>query len=230
MLASKSRLTLSLSALLLLASACSDATPTTFPPLTAQLRVIHTTATLGAVDILVDGSPVVTGLGYGQSSALVTTPSGMRDVVVRSGGQTLSGVQHTLAADHINSLFIADSALQFGDSVVSDTGQPAAAKANIRLVNVVGSNTSAPTLLQVLIHAPNPSPDSVVTSNLDASIAAYWSLMYFDPGAFDVRYVAAGDTTTLAQVSFNVAAGEKKQVVLQRAADGTYSASAILEP
>src|SRR5512147_1813311 len=88
-------------ALLLLAAACSDATRTTFPPLPAQLRVIHATASLGAVDVLVDGNPVVTGLGYGQSSALLTTSSGMQDVVVRSGGQTVGSVQHLLVTDHI---------------------------------------------------------------------------------------------------------------------------------
>jgi Domain of unknown function (DUF4397) len=224
------RLGFRLAALLLLVAGCSDATRTTFPPLNAQLRVIHATPTLGNVDVLVDGSPVVTGLGYGQSSALLTTSSGLQDIVVRSGGQTVGTVQHTLAADHVNSLFIADSAPQFGDSIVSDTGQASPIRANLRLVNVVGGNTSAPTLLQVRIHAPNANPDSVVTSNLDATVAAYWSLMYLEPGAFDVRYVAAGDTTTLAHVAFNVAAGEKMQVVLQRAANGTYSASAILEP
>jgi Domain of unknown function (DUF4397) len=221
---------LHLSALLVFVAACNDATTTTPPPTTAQLRVIHATPTLGAVTILVDGTPVLSGLNYGESSALVSTTSGSHDVVVQSGGQNLGGVQHTLTVAHVNTVFVADSAPQFGDSVVADTGQPVPTKANLRLVNIVGSNTSAPTQLQALIQAPNANPDSVVTSNVDATISSYWSLMYFDPGAFDVRYVAAGDTVTLAEVAFSVAAGEKKQIILQRAANGSYSASAILEP
>jgi hypothetical protein len=96
---------------------------------------------------------------------------------------------------------------------------------------MVGNNLSAPTLLQVLIKAPNANPDSVVTSNLDATVAAYWSLMYFDPGQFDIRYVPAGDTTTtLASASFSIAAGEKKAVVLTRAGNGTYTADVVVEP
>ncbi len=222
-------LSLCASALMILA-ACSDVTPTVFPPVAAQLRVTHATPSLGAIDVLVNGSPVVTGLGYGNSSALVTTPGGSQDIVVRSGATTLGSVQFTLATNHLNSLLIVDSAPQFSTVVQPDTGQPIATKANIRLVNVAGSNGSAPTQLQALIHAPNANPDSVVTSNIDATIPTYWSLMYFDPGAFDIRYVAAGDTTTLAQVSFSVPAGEKRQVVLQRAANGSYSASVSVEP
>lgn len=214
---------------LLLAVAC-DGGPATITPHPAMLRVTHATPSLGAIDLLVDGSPVVSGLAYGTSSGLVAAPAGPQDVVVRAGGQTVGTIHHALIADRINSVVISDSAPQFSDSVVSDTGQPAPTRANIRLVNVVGSNLSAPTALQVLIHAPNANPDSVVTSNLDATISAYWSLMYFDPGTFDIRYVAVGDTTTLAQVTFDVAAGEKKAVVLQRAANGSYSAAVSVEP
>lgn len=64
---------------------------------------------------------------------------------------------------------------------------------------------------------------------MDASIARYGTLMYFDPGHFTVTFVPAGGSTVLAMVSFEMAAGEKKAVVLQRAADGTYSAQVVVE-
>lgn len=196
----------------------------------AVLRAVHASPAVGPIDVLVDGTPVITGLTYGASSAEVTINAGQRHFVVRSGATVLGDMQHTATDSHVNSLVIAGGVPQFSTLVVPDTGQPEPLKANLRLVNVVGANLSPPTLLQVRIKAPNANPDSVVTSNLDATVAAYWSLMYFDPGQFDIRYVPAGDTTTLASASFNIAAGEKKAVVLGRANDGKYYVSVVLEP
>jgi hypothetical protein len=196
----------------------------------ASLRAVHASPAVGPIDVLVDGTPVITGLGYGASSPEVTISAGQRHFVVRSGATVLGDMQHTASDSHLNSLVIADGVPQFSTLVVPDTGQPAPSKANLRLVNMVGNNLSPPTQLQVLIKAPNANPDSVVTSNLDATVAAYWSLMYFDPGQFDIRYVPAGDTTTLASASFSIAAGEKKAVVLRRADDGTYHVDVAVEP
>jgi Domain of unknown function (DUF4397) len=198
---------------------------------TAQFRALHVTPTLGPVDVLVGGVAVVSGLTFGQTSPAVTITGGRQRFLVRSGGQLLGDLQFSLAADHVNSMVISDSAPQFSTFVEPDTGQAEPTRANIRLVNVVGSNNSAPTLLNVLIKAPNADPDSIVTSNLDATVAAYWSLMYFDPGEFNIKYVPAGQpATVLTEVTFDVAAGEKKAVVLSRADDGSYHVAVVVEP
>jgi hypothetical protein len=145
-----------------------------------------------------------------------------------SGGQILAELQYTLAGSHVNSMVISDSAAQFSDFVEPDTGQASPALGNIRLVNVVGSNTTPPTQLDVLIKPQDP--DSLVTSHLDATVAAYWSLMYFHPGQFNIKYVPTGQANVLTEVTFNVAAGEKKAVVLSRADDGSYHAEVAVEP
>jgi hypothetical protein len=197
----------------------------------AALRTVHASPAIGPIDVLVDDTPIITGLAYGESSPEVAIEAGQRHFVIRSGATVLGDMQHTATDTYVNSLVIADGVPQFSEVVVPDTGQPAPSKANLRLVNVVGSNLSAPTALLVRIKAPNANPDSVVTSNLDATVAAYWSLMYFDPGQFDIRYVAANDTaTTLASASFTITAGEKKAAVLSRADNGTYSVNVVLEP
>jgi hypothetical protein len=214
----------------LLLAACSDSTSSGGSG-TVEFRALHVTSSLGPIDVLVGGTPVITGLAFGQTSAAVTIPGGSQHFIVRSGAQVLGDLQHTLDANHVNSMVISDSAPQFSAFVEPDTGQPAPDKANIRLVNVVGSNNTAPTLLDVLIKAPNPNPDSVVTSHLDATIAAYWSLMYFDPGTFNIKYVPAGQpATVLAEVTFDVAASEKKAVVISRADDGSYHVEVTVEP
>lgn len=215
--------------LTVIAMACSDSTGTNTGP-TVILQAIHATPSLGGIDVLVAGTPVITGLAFGQSSGPVTIPGGIQHVVVRAGTTVLADMDHDLTHDHANNLIIADSAPRFTDVVVPDTGQPSPLKANIRLVNVVGTNVSPPTQLQVRIHAPNANPDSVVTSNLDAAIAAYWSLMYFDPGSFAVQFVPSGSATVLTEVSFDVLAGEKKAVILSRSADGAYHAEVVAEP
>lgn len=214
----------------LLLAACGDSTSSGGSG-TAEFRALHVTSSLGPIDVLVGGTPVITGLVFGQTSAAINIPGGSRRFIVRSGAQVLGDLQYTLDASHVNSMVISDSAPQFSEFVEPDTGQPAPDKANIRLVNVVGSNNTPPTLLDVLIKAPNPNPDSVVTSQLDATIAAYWSLMYFDPGTFNIKYVPAGQpATVLTEVTFDVAAGEKKAVVLSRADDGSYHVEVTVEP
>lgn len=196
----------------------------------APLRALHATPSLGAIDILVNGAPAVTGLAYGETSPEVQVGGGRQRILVRAGTEVLGNFEYVLDGDHLNSLVIADSVPQFSTFVEPDTGQAIGTKANIRLVNVVGTNTSAPTQLQARIQAPNANPDSVVVSNIDATVASYWSLMYFDPGQFTISYVPFGDDSVLASTSFSVAAGEKKAVLLGRAADGTYGVQVITEP
>jgi hypothetical protein len=91
----------------------------------------------------------------------------------------------------------------------------------------VGANSSPPTLLAVKVTAP--APDTVMTFGIDTQIARYGTLMYFDPGTFTFRFQPDRSSTVLTQVTFDVAAGQTKAVVLERAADGTYSASVVIE-
>ena len=148
-----------------LAAACGDSDSNQPGGDLAEFRALHVTPALGPVDIEVDGAPVVTGLAYGSSSAALIIPGGRQRFVVRSGNQVLGDLEFVLASSRVNSMVISDSTPQFSSFVEPDTGQAIPTKANIRLVNVVGSNTTAPTLLDVRIHAPNANPDSVVTSS-----------------------------------------------------------------
>jgi hypothetical protein len=223
---------LSIVALSFIVAACDSSSPDGGggPERQGQLQVAHASAATGPIDVEVDGAIVVSGLAYGGTSAVVDVPAGSRQFTVRSGATVVGDMQHDVATDQLNNLVLSGGFIQFSDSIVPDTGLPIPTKANLRLVNVVGPTSAPPTLLEVLIQAPNANPDSVVHSNIDATIATYWSLMYFDPGSFNVRYVPQGDTVTLASASFDVAAGEKKQVILSRDAGGNYSVEVITEP
>lgn len=208
-------------------SACSGGTG---PAGNAQLRVLHATPALGPIDVEIGGVRVIQGIGYGTASTLVQVPGGQQHLVVRSGGTILGELDARLALSHVNSVVIAGGTPQFSEVVFPDTGVAISNRANLRMVNVVGSNSSPPTLLSVLLKAPDAqNPDSVVRFGMDAQVASYGTLLYFNPGHFEIKYVPAGGTTVLAEASFDVAAGEKKALVLERAADGTYRVLVVVE-
>jgi hypothetical protein len=195
----------------------------------AELRVLHATPTLGPVAVEVAGVTVVHSVSYGTASGLVQVPGGQQHLVVRVGGQSIGELDQTLSLQHVNSIVVAGGTPQFLTMVTPDTGQAISNRANIRMVNVVGSNSNPPTLLQILVRAPNANPDSVATFSLDTRIASYGTLMYFDPGHFSFKFVPSGEATVLTEASFDVAAGEKKAVILERAADGTYRVQVVVE-
>lgn len=219
-------LTLLSTAAIVAVSACGT---TSEPTGEAELRVLHATPALGPVDVSVAGVTVAHGIVFGTASTLVRVPAGQQHLEVRSNGQLLGGLDPLFSLQHVNGVAVVNGTPQWLSEVTPDTGQSISNRANVRMVNVVGSNTQPPTLLDVLVHAPNLNPDSVMKFGVDATIARYGTLMYFDPGHFTFSYVPRGGSTVLAQVSFDVAAGEKKAVVLQRAADGTYSVQVVVE-
>ena len=134
----------------------------------------------------------------------------------------------TISETALNNLVLSSTGAQFSSVIALDTGAVATDRANIRMVNVVGSNTDDPNVLAVKVTAAGV--DSVMTFGVDTRIARYGTLMYFDPGEFTFIFRPEGDDdTVLTEVTFSVAAGQTKDVVLERAADGTYSASVVIE-
>ena len=199
------------------------------PPGGAELRLVQATASLGPVDVEVGGVTVIHGVAYGTTSRLVQVPGGTQRVRVRAGSQTIGEVDRALDLQQVNLLVVSNGTLQFSEVVTPDTGQAISNRANLRMVNVVGSSTQVPTLLDVLIKAPNANPDSVIRLGMDAQIGSYGTRMYFDPGHFSFQYVPHGGSTVLAEISFDVVAGETKAVVLERLADGSYRVQVLVE-
>lgn len=222
-----SRAFLALATLLLVA--CGDSTSTGVFGSTAQLKVVHAADAVGAVDVRIGDVPVITGLAFGQSSALTPVPAGLHRLTFRSGSSTVAQLDVTLTSSGINAVTLNEDTAQV-TPVTPDTGHAATNRANIRVINVAGENASAPTMLSVLINFPGVGADSTATLGLDARVPSHGPLMYFDPGFFRFRFVPQGSTTVLTQVEFNVAAGEKKAVVLERSAAGAYSAKVVTEP
>ena len=116
-------------------------------------------------------------------------------------------------------------------AVTPDTvGSYASDRANLRIVNVPGANTSAPTHLQVLLNAPDNPSDSTVRIGLDTKVASYGPLMYFNAGHFLLRYVPEGTETVLVEKQFDIAPGVRKVAILERNTDGSYRVQVVIEP
>lgn len=210
------------------AAACSDGT--SLRPSDAELKVVHASTQVGAIDVTVGGVAAASGLAYGQSSPVVNVPSGPQLVVVRSGGAQVTQFTVTLGTSHRNALTFGSDTAQVSP-VTPDTGQPIANRANVRLINVASANTSDPTLLQLNLNFPGVSADSTAVIGFDAKAPRHGSLMYFNPGRFVALLAPQGPTRPLlAEVEFDVAAGAKKAIVVERAESGSYTMRVVSEP
>lgn len=207
--------------------ACSDGTSTEGP--TTQLKVVHAASAVGAVDVQVGNRAVISGLPYGQSSALTSVPAGAQQLTFRSGSTTLAQLDVTLIPNGINAVTVGNDTVQV-TPVTPDTGMAISNRANVRMINIVGTNTSPPVHLRVLLNFPDVSPDSTAVFGLNTTIASHGPLMYFNPGHFRIRFVPEGGTTVLTETEFDVAAGQKKAIVLSRDDAGAYSVRIVTEP
>lgn len=194
----------------------------------AELTVVHASPALGLIDVRVADQSVVNGLAYGRSSGPRLVHAGTRVITVRSADSMIAEVTTTLTAGEGTALTIGEDTTQLG-TVIPDTGVAVSNRANLRLVNVVGPTSAAPTSLSVRLGFPDVSPDSIAVLGLDARVASHGPLMYFNPGHFRVWLVPQGSMTVLAQAEFDVAAGETALIVVGRNADGAYSVQIIRE-
>jgi hypothetical protein len=210
-------------------AACDGTTSIVAGGQTAQLKVVHAAQSLGAVSVAVGSSTVINGLTFGSTSGVTTVPGGAQRLSFRAAGVEIAHLDVTLSATGINAVALSGDTAQV-TPVTPDTGLAATNRANIRMINIAGENATAPYQLSVLVNFPGVSADSVATFGMDTRVPSHGPLMYFDPGHFRFRFVPQGTTTVLTEVEFDVTAGQKKAVVLERSVTGAYSAKVVTEP
>jgi hypothetical protein len=222
---------LAITVTLSLLAACGKETTVSSPNgAGAEIKFVHASAHVGPVDVYVAGNRVIAGVPFGRTSATTPTIAGLQRVTLRSGASVIDEIDASIAPHEVTAIILTDDSAQ-ATPAQPDTGvAPVNNRANIRLVNVAGSNTSPPTMLDVLIRAPDFPLDSVPKLGLDTRVSSHGPMMYFNPGSFRFTFVPQGGSTVLAQVAFDVAAGEKRSVVLERDAGGQYRATVVVEP
>jgi Domain of unknown function (DUF4397) len=128
-------------AALVAALACSDSDSDGTGPgdLTGTLRVIQASQSTTALDVLVDGSVVASGLDAGTVSSAIPISTGQRTVEVRpSGGSPSPTTLHlAVVADSQYTAVVIDSSSVLNPIVVTDTGAvPAAGKSKLQVANL----------------------------------------------------------------------------------------------
>jgi hypothetical protein len=124
---------------LLTAIACGESNGTGPDAPQGTLRVIQASQSAAALDVLVDGGVVVSGLATGTMSSAVPVSSGQRTIEVRPSGGTKSPspLQLAILADSQYTAVVIDSASVLHPVAVTDTGRiPAAGKTKLQVANL----------------------------------------------------------------------------------------------
>lgn len=209
---------------------------------TVTMRMMHTAVGASALDLMVGGQVVAGGVQFERASAPTTAPGGPQTLAVRRSGESavLASRNITLTPGAEYTVMVSGSLsdLILTPSVVVDTGNARPDRANLRIINIStivmgadSSNMPPPIPLDVYITAPGVPLAGLPTQlSLDARVSSYSSLIYFDPGTLMVRFVTPGTSTVVATTgAIPIAAGEVRAVTLQRATDGTWRTSVVVE-
>jgi hypothetical protein len=189
------------------------------------------------VSFSIDEAVVATSVAFGYSSPEVVTSAGTHQLAIESLSGPVATLQGELRAGKRYYLVSAGGALTLAESgaidssgytIPADTGQRNPDRANLRFVNVPGEVIEQPTVISLRLASP-ATVDSTAVFGLDTRVASYSSLIYLNPGAVTIRLTPQGLPTVLTETSFTVAAGEVKDVIIERDPAGALRLRVVLE-
>jgi hypothetical protein len=214
---------------------------------TAQVRLMNAAVGTPALDLVVGGQVIASGVQFEQSSPVASMPGGTQTLAIRSSGQTVNlatrsatitpNAKYALVVSGTLASLLITPALT--PSVTLDTGLAKPDRANIRIINVssveppTDSSQQAPPSVLLDVYITAPGADLVPlnpTFQLDARYSSYSTLIYFAPATWVVRFTSAGTKTVVATtVSIPIAAGQVRAVTLQRTGGGGFTTSVVAE-
>ncbi|HEU5039584.1 MAG TPA: DUF4397 domain-containing protein [Gemmatimonadales bacterium] len=133
------RIRLLAGAALLTVLGCGDGDGTGPGSLQGSLRVIQASLNTAALDVLVDGTVRVTGLGAGTMSVAIPLATGPRTIEVGPSGEGKSptALRLVVAADSQYTAVVFDSSSVLNPVAVTDTGAvPAAGMTKLQVINL----------------------------------------------------------------------------------------------
>jgi len=211
---------------------------------TAQVRLMNAAAGSPALDLVVGGTVIVSGVQFEHTSPLASLPSGAQTLAVRRSGQvgTLASRSLPVIPNAKYTVVVSGSllSLTMTAAMTVDTGRAKPDRANFRLINISSvegpqdsSQRLTPPSMPLDVYITPPDADlAQLTPNLalDALYSSYSSLIYFDPGTWSVRFTYAGAKQVVANSgAIPIAAGEIRAVTLLRKSDGTWQTSVVAE-
>lgn len=208
---------------------------------TAQVRMMNAAIGTPALDLVVGGQVIASGVAFEQASPVASMPGGTQTLAVRRTGESvnLASRSVTITPNARYALIVGGTlaSLSLTPSVTVDTGLAKPDRANIRIINIGAdfprdsAQAPPPVLLDVYITAPGVDLASVGPNlSMDARYSSYSPIIYFDPGSWVVRFTSAGTRTVVASTStIPIAAGQTRAVTLQRTAGGGFTISVVVE-
>lgn len=192
-----------------------------------RLRIVHASPDAPAVDVLVNGSSVATGVAYKQSSDYLTVKSGTTRVQVRPTGTTTDVIDVSpkldenkdytaLAVNYVSSI---EPLLLTDDNTIPPSGQAR--------VRVVHGAPSAPNV-DVYVTAPNADINTAtpVLTNVPFKAAAY---QQFPAGDIRIRVAVTGTKiVAIDSGTLTLKAGQVRTVVALDNAGGGAPFQAIV--
>ena len=178
------------------------------PTPTARVMAVHASPDAPAVDLLVDGSVVASGLAYPNHTAYLSVGAGVRNVKVNVAGTTTTVIETTapVAGGLSYSVFACDSAAIIGFLVlVDDLTAPVAGKAHVRFIHL---SPDAPAVDVAVQGGPVLLPNIAFKGS--ASIAG------LDAGSYNLEVRLAGTGTVLLPLPGITLQAEKIHTVFLR--------------
>lgn len=209
---------------------------------TAQVRMMNAAAGTPALDLVVGGKVVASGVEFEHASTPASMPGGTQTLAIRGAGQTANLATRSVAITPNAKYTLVVSgtlaSLLLTPSVTTvDTGLAKPDRANIRIINIGADaprdSAQAPPSVPLDVYFTAPGADLAAIApvmSMDARYSTYSPLIYFDPGTWVVRFTNAGSKTVVASTaSIAIAAGQVRAVTLQRTAGGGFTTSVVAE-
>jgi hypothetical protein len=188
---------------------------------TGTLRVIQAAESTATLDVLVDGSVVIGGLGAGTISSPVSVPAGQRTVAFRPAGGATSPnlLQLAVAADSDYTTVVIDSSTVLNPVALTDSGGvPAAGKTKLQVANF--ASLAGP----IDVYRRQPDFDGLVDLVFPFAYRAVSGYVQSDPGDWQLLVASEArvggvppdvpQDTLLVVEPISLAAGQAVTVVL----------------
>ncbi|MGH7657613.1 MAG: DUF4397 domain-containing protein [Gemmatimonadales bacterium] len=186
---------------------------------TARLRLVNGSPAAPAVDLRVDGTPVLSNVSNAVASEWVNVPEGSRGVALSATGATaaLDSVTVNLVAGSDYTMFVTGITTPGLIPSAADTGRiPAPGKVKVRLVHAAPNGPAVDVYLTQF--NSNLAGESPVIFPFDHGVGIsedFPGYIERDPGIWQVSYTARGTKNLLLHTSaLDMEAGEVLNVML----------------
>lgn len=211
---------------MLLTAACSD--DSNGPAATARVRVVHGSPDAPNVDVLVDGTPVLTNVAYTQFSGYLAVDAGTRTFRVEPVGSNTAviNVSPTLVKDAEYTVIATNVVASIEPLLLADTNTtPTAGNFKLRLVH----GSPAAGNVDIYITAPGADIAAATPNFSNVAFKAVTPYVVAPAGDYRVRITPTGTKTVAIDTgTLTLAAGQIRTAIARDAVGGGAPLGVIL--